>query len=354
MQRHFRYGKIRPMNILLTSSGRRTYLVDYFQKALGDEGLVFAANSQRSPALLKADGSVITPLIYADEYIPFLLSYCREKSIDLVVPLFDIDLPVLAAAKEKFAAIGTKVAVSDPQTVALCNDKSAMCRKLRELNIGCPESSVSVEDTLRKVSGGSMRFPLMVKPRFGMGSIGVDEAEEEAELSLLHERCQRKIRRSYLKYEAMACPGGEVLLQEKRPGEEYGLDVINDFDGNYVTTIVKRKAAMRAGETDEATTLGEGDEGYDELMNVGRKIALGFHHLGNMDVDVIMDKTDGIPYVIDMNARFGGGYPFSHAAGVNLPKAYVLWAKGEKAGTELLTAIPHVHAYKDIAVEIYR
>ena len=342
------------MNILLTSSGRRTYLVDYFQKALGGEGLVFAANSQKSPALLKADGHVITPLIYADDYIPFLLSFCREHRIDLLVSLFDIDLPVLAAAKEEFAKIGTKVAVSDPETVALCNDKFAMWKKLRELSIGCPESSVTMEDALSKIAEDRMRFPLMIKPRFGMGSIGVDEAEDAEELKILKDRCEKKIRRSYLKYESMACPGEEVLLQEKRPGDEYGLDVICDLDGHYMTTIVKRKAAMRAGETDEAMTLGEGDTGYSELYSLGRKIAEGFHHIGNMDVDVIMDETDGIPYVIDMNARFGGGYPFSHAAGVDLPKAYVQWAKGEKAGMELLTAIPHVHAYKDIAVEIYR
>ena len=37
------------------------------------------------------------------------------------------------------------------------------------------------------------------------------------------------------------------------------------------------------------------------------------------------------PYVIDMNARFGGGYPFSHLAGMDLPRAYVAWAEGKEA-----------------------
>ena len=43
------------MNILLTSAGRRTYLVDYFKEALcmaGLTGLVHAANSENSPAFL--------------------------------------------------------------------------------------------------------------------------------------------------------------------------------------------------------------------------------------------------------------------------------------------------------------
>ena len=67
------------MNILLTSAGRRTYLVEYFREALemaGLSGLIHAANSELSPALLSADRQVITPLIYEDEYIPFVLDYC--------------------------------------------------------------------------------------------------------------------------------------------------------------------------------------------------------------------------------------------------------------------------------------
>ena len=50
------------------------------------------ANSQESPALAAADRKVITPLIYSREYIPFLLEYCKQEKIDLLLPLFDIDI----------------------------------------------------------------------------------------------------------------------------------------------------------------------------------------------------------------------------------------------------------------------
>ncbi len=33
------------------------------------------------------------------------------------------------------------------------------------------------------------------------------------------------------------------------------LDVLNDLQGRYVTTLVKRKLSMRAGETDRAVTV---------------------------------------------------------------------------------------------------
>ena len=46
------------MNILLTSAGRRTYLVEYFKEALqmaGVEGQIHTANSQECPAFYAAD-----------------------------------------------------------------------------------------------------------------------------------------------------------------------------------------------------------------------------------------------------------------------------------------------------------
>ena len=332
------------MNVLLTSSGRRTYLCEYFKKALGNEGLLFAANSCMSPALLAADGFGISPLIYSDDYIPWLHSFCKENKIGLIVPLFDIDLPVLSRHREEFLKEGVCIAVSDPSVTALCSDKLLMHEKLSEYGIMSPDTYLTVNEA-QNISG-----EVVIKPRFGMGSIGVMTACGKEETEVLYKKCGREVLSSYLKYEAAACPGETVIIQKKLKGQEYGLDVINDFNGNYVETVVKKKAAMRAGETDEACTLSEDDRLLPVLKDTGRKISQAFKHRGNMDVDIILDDETGVPYVIDMNARFGGGYPFSHAAGVDLPGAYVLWAQGKPAPAELFKAAPGVHCYKDIKI----
>ena len=334
------------MNILLTSSGRRTYLVNYFKEALSGKGLLFASNSAMSPALKSADKSVITPLIYSDEYIPFLLSFCQENAIDLIVPLFDIDVPVLAAHREEFEKTGVRLAVSDTETARLCNDKYLMSLKLKEHGIPCPGTVLSLDEA------ENFSFPCIVKPRFGMGSIGVEACADAAELSFLYRRCENKIRDSYLRFESQSAEKEAVLIQEMIKGNEYGLDVINDFSGNYVSTAVKRKLAMRAGETDEAVTLSDDTEEYRILSDIGRKISEAFRHIGNMDVDVMTDPENR-PYVIDMNARFGGGYPFSHAAGVDLPGAYIKWAMGEEVPGEMLRARGNVHSYKEITIRTF-
>ncbi len=331
------------MNILLTSAGRRTYLVEYFKEALkmaGEPGLVHAANSKVSPALFAADKRVATPLIYSQEYIPFLLDYCRKWEIRLLIPLFDIDLPVLAAARERFESQGTIVVTADAQAVELCNDKWKTYEVLAKENINTPKSWLDAGQVTEEVRKGTADYPFILKPRWGMGSLSVYQADDEQELLILDQKIRREIGESYLKYEA-AKDRANVIIQEKINGEELGLDVVNDLDGRFCTVVVKRKGAMRAGETDEAETVK-----IPRLEDLGRSLSALVRHRGNLDVDIL--EEEGTYYVLEMNARFGGGYPFSHAAGLHLPYALVMWALGREPEKGSLKAQTGVRALKDI------
>ena len=99
------------------------------------------------------------------------------------------------------------------------------------------------------------------------------------------------------------------------------MDVLNDFQGNHFGTYVREKLAMRSGETDKAISV------IDERFHVlGRKLGEALKHMGNMDCDVF--EKDGELYVLELNPRFGGGYPFSHEAGMNTAAVYLEWLKG--------------------------
>ena len=194
------------MNILLTSAGRRTYLVEYFKEALqmaGVEGHVHAANSQECPAFYAADQWVKTPLIYEPEYIPFLLDYCKHKRIGMVIPLFDIDVPVLAAHRAEFEAIGTILVTADETIARICNDKWRMyCflkeqKALEEEGFGLPKTWIDEEEAVESVRCGETHYPLMVKPRWGMGSLSIYQADDEEELRLLVKKARREIKASY-------------------------------------------------------------------------------------------------------------------------------------------------------------
>lgn len=335
------------MNILLTSAGRRSYLVKYFREALNGEGLVHAANSSSlSTAFLYADKTVITPLIYDENYIPFLLEYCKENCIDAVISLFDVDLMILAKHKDLFAHEGVHVIVASETAIDICNDKWHTYKFCLDNSISAPRTYLHLEDALAEIESKELSFPLYVKPRWGMGSLSVFCAENKEELKVFYEKSKREIQRSYLKYESLANIDEAVLIQESLNGQEYGIDVINDLEGNYKNTIIRQKYAMRSGETDAAIITEN-----EKIKAIGEIISQKLHHPGNLDADIFL--VDNTPYLLELNARFGGGYPFSHVAGVNMPLAIVKWLKGEDVPVELLTAKPGVMASKELVISIF-
>lgn len=331
------------MNILLTSVGRRTYLVDYFKDSLGGGKVHVANSSDSTTAFSHADKSVVTPLIYDENYIPFLVAYCKTESIDAIISLFDIDLPILSQHRAKFEEIGVRLIVSNYDFVSVCNDKWKSYLYFKGNGFNAPKTFIDMDEVLAAVDSGEIHFPIIVKPRFGMGSLGVHVAEDTEELLYMSRKCQKKIDTTYLKYEA-ADVQKAILYQEKLSGQEYGVDIINNLEGENLAAIVKKKIAMRAGETDISETVDE-----PILKKEAERLGKISGHIANLDSDWFM--VDGVPYILEMNARFGGGYPFSHAAGVNLPLAIVKWLKGETVKKELLTAEIGIRALKEISIK---
>jgi len=315
------------MNILLTSAGRRTYIVEYFKNALEGKGLVHAANSDWSTALELADKAVITPEIYNNTYINFLIEYCEKNSIQAIIPLFDIDLPVLAKAIDRFEEIGVTVIVSKEESIAICNDKWETYHFLKKNKINCPKTYIVLKELKQDLKDKNISFPIIIKPRWGMGSIGLNIAHSLEELDFYYEKVLKDIKNSYLKFESQQKLDQSVLLQEFISGQEYGLDVINDLNSTFLTTVVKKKISMRAGETDVAQTIQD-----ERLEKIGRKISHQLKHISNLDVDCFISENK--IYVLEMNCRFGGGYPFSHIAGVNLPNAIIEWLSDKKTKSD--------------------
>lgn len=331
------------MNVLLTSVGRRAYMVKYFAEVLGEDGEVHVCNSDdMTVAFRYAHKSVVSPLIYDEAYIPFLLSYCRENRIDLLIPLFDIDLPILAANREQFAAVGTRLVVSDKAFVDICNDKWKTYLWLKENGFRVPKTYLSLEQVILALDRGELSYPVIVKPRFGCGSIAMSVAEDEMALLYFFRRNTRTINQSYLRFESAGVED-KIIYQECLKGQEYGGDIINDLNGEHRNVIVKKKIAMRAGETDIAELVDE-PAIHKELERLGRLSG----HIGNLDCDVFL--VDGEPYVLEMNARFGGGYPFSHMGGCDLPRALVSWAKGEPVPEQWLRAAVGGIGYKELTI----
>ena len=336
------------MNLLFTSAGRRDYLIEYFAAALGGRGRVHVGNSEAlCSAFTVGDAQVVTPPIHHEDYIPFLRDYCRRESISAILPLFDIDVPVLAMARADFAEEGVRVIVPSLEAAEICNDKWRTVNFLRAAGIRTLRTYLSPESALASVAAGDIQFPMIVKPRWGMGSIGLIQAEDAEELRLVYRLVTRRVFTSYLQAESLSKPEAAVLIQELATGTEYGLDVLNNLSGEHVVTVAKRKLAMRSGETDIAIT-----EDRQDLFALGARLGALLRHPGHLDVDVFVDGTD--LSVLELNCRFGGGYPFTHAAGANFPAAILSWLSGIEPKPHWLRTRAGVLSVKAIFPKIFR
>ena len=317
------------MNILFTCAGRRTYLLKYFREQLAGQGKIIGADMQlTAPALSAADIRVQVPAVYNPNYLDALRQICVEHHVDVLISLNDLELPILSENKKSFEEIGVNVLVSKPEVIDICFDKARTSEYMESIGLVTPKTYSNLDDALAGLHAGKINFPLVIKPRWGSASIGIEFVDNEEDLRIVYALIKRKIIKGILG-EVSSHDDNYILIQERIIGKEYGLDIINDLTGKNVAVAVKQKLSMRAGETDKATTVDN-----PELRRIGEIIGSNLGHIGNLDCDVL--EMDGKYYVLELNPRFGGGFPFSYEAGVNLPKAIINWVQGKQFDLEQL------------------
>ncbi|OFX23164.1 MAG: hypothetical protein A2033_15480 [Bacteroidetes bacterium GWA2_31_9] len=287
------------MNILFTNAGRRTYLIEFALelKNNGHDIDIFVCDTNEDTAAFYVSNKIkyfITPFVTNNEenYIKALLYKCIENKIDVIIPLMDFELPVLSKNKSVFFEKNIKIWVSDEETINNCLSKKNNYEFCIQNDIAIPTSWWNL------VEAKSIKnFPVIKKAILGSGSVGLKIINNSKEI-----------------YDVDFT---EFFLQEYITGQEIGMDIFNDFEGNFLSSYFRRKILMRAGETDKATTFF--DSKYYELS---KKISHKFSHVGNMDIDFIVKENNEL-FFIDFNPRFGGGYPFTHKSGLNYLKAII-------------------------------
>ena len=232
----------------------------------------------------------ITPKVQDDEqkYIEVLFEQCLKHEINVIIPLMDFEIPVLALNKNIFEEKNIKIIVSDYETAMKCLDKQKNYEFCKSKNINIPKTIFATNNN------DKLEYPMVVKRILGSGSKGQKLIENEKELVLFKK--------------------GRDLLQQFIVGREFGMDILNDLNGNYLHSFTREKLLMFNGETDKAKAIFSG-----KYSSLAKQISQKFGHVGNIDIDFIEDIHGDI-YFIDFNPRFGGGYPLTHISGFNYLK----------------------------------
>ena len=311
------------MNILFTCAGRRNYLIKYFRTALNGVGNIYAADMQISaPALVEADKAFVVPSIYEKNYITEIKNICIEESVDAVFSLNDLELPILSLKKKEFEQIGTKLVISSPDIIDICYDKMRTIIFAKSTGLNTPKTFVSFDQCKIALYRNEISYPLVIKPRWGSASIGIEYINSESQLEVTYSFLYQKLQHTILGDNKNNKQSEALIIQEKLKGDEYGVDILNDLNGELKAIYIKKKLAMRAGETDKAVLVN-----CPEIEVVAYKIGKKLKHIGNLDCDLFYnDKV----YLLEMNARFGGGFPFTYQSGGDYPGALVKLLQGEE------------------------
>lgn len=285
------------VTVLLSSVGRRSQLIESFRQALSELGVcgrvlgIDASPGTASAAYLVDKCFSVGPC-REPGFIDEVLRIAIEQDVNLIVPTIDTELLAYATNRQRFLDRGISVAVSDPEAVRIAGDKVETHRWLLENGFPAPRQG-EVCKVLRSPEG--WEFPLILKPRSGSASAGVIVVKS---LSALRE---------------LAESSHHLVLEEIACGDEYTINVFVQ-NGRCVSAVPHRRLETRGGEVSKGITVK--DEG---LMRLAATIAEKLPGArGALNVQCFLDKDNRIT-VIEINARFGGGFPLANRAGAKFP-----------------------------------
>lgn len=282
------------MNILITSAGQRVSLVKAFQielKNRNSNSKVFTVdlNPILAPACHISDGYFSVPRVTDENYIPQLLEICLANSIKLVIPTIDTELLVLSQHKQAFLEKGVMVVVSDSSFIEKCRDKRLTNDLFVECGIAIP----------KQYNKSKLEFPTFVKPYDGSLSKGIFLANSIED-----------IKDEHLANEKL------MFMQYISPAEydEFTVDCYFDRHSMLKCAVPRKRIFIRAGEISKGVTrknniLSEFKKNLGSLKGA----------IGCLTIQVFCHKKSEEILAIEINPRFGGGYPLSYAAGANYP-----------------------------------
>ncbi len=263
------------MNLLLTSVGHRSYLLDYFRGGLlpGDQ-LLAADASPYASGLVSADRGFVIPRANDPTYEPQLLRLCEREGVDAILTINDLELPHLATARAQLAQLGTRAIVSSPEVVETCFDKYATAQFLESTGFACPKTYMpsEVPALLKEIQSGTFGFPVIAKPRRGSRSQGIYLVHDATSLEKDAVRVG----------EVESVDSNRTIYQEFVESDQYSLHIFNDFSGRPVSVVGMVNLVSHVnGESFQIVTDDE-----PRLLELGWQLGTALGHVGPACVDV--------------------------------------------------------------------
>lgn len=278
-------------NILITSAGRRVSLVQAFQdsaKRLMPQTMVYACDlrPELSSACYIADKSFKVGLFTDANYIDSLLELAINENISLIVPTIDTELILLAENKLKFKEKNITVLISELSFVKMCRNKRLTLDFFKANKIDfAPEVDLS----------DIKEFPFFIRSISGSSSKNIFKIDRESEIQ------------DWMRNKS------DFLYQVYIPKTdffEYTIDAYYNKNGILCCSVPRLRVETRTGEISKGIT-------QKNILNqwMRDKLSVLGDVVGCLTIQVFVKNDKSKILGIEINPRFGGGYPMSHQAG---------------------------------------
>lgn len=280
-------------NVLLLSVGRRVELLQAFRNEINVRGLssrVMATdlNPVMSAACYVANQAFGISRVTEEGYIGELLELCKKQGVGLVIPTIDTELLCLSQARPRFAEEGIQLLVSDEELIMKCRDKRQTARFFASLDIETP----------KLLDRSQLTFPCFSKPYDGSRSIGATKLNRSTDLA------------------AGMLDDPKLIFMEyiDKSYDEYTVDAYFDQQGELKCLVPRHRIEVRDGEISKGVT--RKNHVYHYLLERLRKVKGA---RGCLTVQLFAQPGGRRYFALEINPRFGGGYPLSYAAGAKYP-----------------------------------
>lgn len=282
------------MNILITSAGRRVSLVRAFQKELKKhypEAKVLAAdaNPKLSGACYAADDFFEVPRLDNPNYIDSLLKKCKEYNVSLIIPTIDTELLLLAKNKNFLENNGVQPVIASESFIEKCRDKRVIHDFFESHNVAIA----------KEYSKDNYELPLFIKPIDGSRSVDTYLIRTKEDLTDYHFSNEKLMFLEYIDHAEY---------------DEFTCDLYYGKDHKLKCAVPRKRIEVRDGEVNKALTSNNALVDY-----IRKNLNFVDGAVGCLTAQFFMHISESKIYGIEINPRFGGGYPLSYKAGANFP-----------------------------------
>jgi carbamoyl-phosphate synthase large subunit len=299
------------MNLLFSCIGKRGYIADFFRPHLQrDDRIIGTSNTKWTPGFEHCDSNYILPDIVSPDYIPKVMEICDRENISAIFSFFDPDVIALSKNFDNFVSIGIIPFFPKYEISEICFDKYLTYQFLTKHQFKTAKTHLDYENALSDIRNGNLNYPVYVKPRRGFGGALTFKAHNELELNAFYHYAP------------------DMIIQEEIRGNAFDFDIMNDLNGNVISVVPWMKYLSRMGETERAQTFHN-----QSVIEYGVKLGTILGHYGPLDADLFLNGNE--ISVLEINLRFGGGYPVSHLAGADFPRKLMALLRGEEVKADI-------------------